>query len=661
VLIVFSVDAYLLHRTYQYFGGGALNRPFALTSYFEFFVFFFQSLLYGIVFYGSFMLVLYRGVFGRLGLKKYQSLYLTFVVFSVITFTYTIAKWRIFAYFGNQFDFSVLREIAGGKLANLFAWVSPGQFVFLFLGILFLVVNVVLVKWLSQRVELTQPLGVSLFFLLFLGWSGLVVNHFSISANESLRYGLDKQIPFLLLDKVLSYATDFDGDGFSAVSRPPDPDNWNYKIHPYALDIPGNGIDENGLAGDLPADYVFIGSTDIGLGEISNRLNVIVIVVETFRTDVLAMEIDENPVMPFLRSLGEKYAYTDQAYSNFGVTGRAIQTVFAGNLHFKAGDQFLFDVFRDAGYRTYAISAQPESWGDSENILRLHDLDYFWDTRQINRDNRKLTTWQRMHPESLNANWQEVNDEIFRVLNKDESSPFFLYVNYQELHYPYFNDSMKKFFIETPNTDAGFFSAENHNKILRQYANAARNLDQAFENLFQFLTDKNILNNTLVVIVGDHPDSFYENGLLGHGWTLDHHQRKTPLIVVNGRGVYETPIGQDEIAEIILNTIRHPDRPQLKFSENSGKKVFVLGGSLDRPKKIGFIDKENLTSFDFTDNLFQLDRNGPQVSPGNRMGTAEKNAFNQLIYNWELELLKQNASPVNGAQNDTHRIPGIEQ
>jgi hypothetical protein len=49
--------------------------------------------------------------------------------------------------------------------------------------------------------------------------------------------------------------SDVDGDGYGVLSAPQDPAPFTKSIHPYALEIPGNGVDEDGVAGDLPADF----------------------------------------------------------------------------------------------------------------------------------------------------------------------------------------------------------------------------------------------------------------------------------------------------------------------------------------------------------------------------------------------------------------------
>jgi len=72
---------------------------------------------------------------------------------------------------------------------------------------------------------------------------------------ETIQFGVGKKLGAMLLRALVEHASDFDRDGAGWLSRPADPAPFDARIHPYALDVPGNGSDEDGLAGDLPLDF----------------------------------------------------------------------------------------------------------------------------------------------------------------------------------------------------------------------------------------------------------------------------------------------------------------------------------------------------------------------------------------------------------------------
>lgn len=479
---------------------------------------------------------------------------------------------------------------------------------------------------------------------LLTGWCILAIFHFSTPQHLSLRHGFDNKISYSTINLFFSELTDFDRDGFGPLTLPPDPNNLDSTVNPYAPEIPGNGIDENGLGGDLPE--IVVESQKVIFQSIKqpNLHNVIVVIVETFRTDVIGSRQNGTEIMPFLNALGREHTLTTDAYSNYGITGPSIQTVFAGNLYFQADSEFLFDHLKKQGYQTFAISAQSEAWGQTDEILNLNELDYFFDARHKKWDLKSFTAWELMHQiQTHTLDSKEVNQIVFDVIDHRDHRPFVMYLNYQDLHYPYHKSYIDLVFIDEPLISGDQFVKNNRQQILKQYANASYYLDNSIKEMVLGLKARGIFDKTVIVIVGDHPDSIYENGILGHAWTLDKHQRRTPLIVINGQGHYTTPIGQTEILKIIRNSLDGSmGSERATFVNDPEKLVFVLSGRLDRPTQIGFIGPNRLIGYKFTTNRIQFEENGPWLSIGSiEKGSNEYILFVKLIHHWESEVLMQ--------------------
>jgi membrane-anchored protein YejM (alkaline phosphatase superfamily) len=56
-------------------------------------------------------------------------------------------------------------------------------------------------------------------------------------------------------------------------------------------------------------------------------------------------------------------------------------------------------------------------------------------------------------------------------------------------------------------------------------------LDQQFGRIFDYLKQHQLLDNTIVVINGDHGEEFMEHGFWGHNSTFVDQQIRTPLII----------------------------------------------------------------------------------------------------------------------------------
>ena len=61
-------------------------------------------------------------------------------------------------------------------------------------------------------------------------------------------YGLDRTLAWSALTGALDVATDVDGDGYGLFGLQHDSAPFDGTRHPLALDVPGNGVDEDGYA-----------------------------------------------------------------------------------------------------------------------------------------------------------------------------------------------------------------------------------------------------------------------------------------------------------------------------------------------------------------------------------------------------------------------------
>ena len=102
--------------------------------------------------------------------------------------------------------------------------------------------------------------------------------------------------------------SDVDRDGYGMLGRLRDPAPLDAGVHPYALDVPGNGIDEDGVGGDLPA-----GGRRIASGPARPRLGATPDVVLIAARKLpgrrrSAPAVDGRPVTPVLDGAGARRA-----------------------------------------------------------------------------------------------------------------------------------------------------------------------------------------------------------------------------------------------------------------------------------------------------------------------------------------------------------------
>ena len=163
---------------------------------------------------------------------------------------------------------------------------------------------------------------------------------------------------------IVNAGTDFDNDGYGAFDLPPDSMPFDGNIHPHALDIPDDGIDQDQILGDfttetLPRDFKNrIDSQGLPIDQsYIDRRNVIIVLMESVRHDMLDANVDGKPVMPELRQFIQKGAIrVDGAFATRGFTQNSVTQTFCGSF-FDPGSS-LVDDFKSLGYHTAVFNGE---------------------------------------------------------------------------------------------------------------------------------------------------------------------------------------------------------------------------------------------------------------------------------------------------------------
>ena len=115
---------------------------------------------------------------------------------------------------------------------------------------------------------------------------------------------------------------------------------------------------------------------------------------------------------------------------------------------------------------------------------------------------------------------------------KNTPQPFFAFLFYHGPHGPY--SYPDKFEIYTPsNKDPNFIMVRKKDVIplLNSYKNAIHFNDFEVGIVLDALKEKDLLENTIIVITSDHGEEFYETGFWGHTSAFSKFQIKVPFIL----------------------------------------------------------------------------------------------------------------------------------
>jgi arylsulfatase A-like enzyme len=293
---------------------------------------------------------------------------------------------------------------------------------------------------------------------------------------------------------------------------------------------------------------------------IEEQPNVLLVVIDTLRADAVQKKRDGIAVMPRLAKLATESIYCPNAVSPCSWTRPAVASVMTSldvGVH-----GVYFSVKR--GGDTWTTDVLPQSLDTVATFLQqrgYHTMGF-----QTNSNLSDETGFARgfsSYRFALDAPANEITDAAIQELSSAKS-PFFAYVHYIDPHAPYaapgkFRDAFGKrpnlsdvdkraandslnylkdfvygaFGLQAKRNFASI-STEGKNELKSLYDAECRFLDSELARLLDDVERKH--PNTLIVIVSDHGEEFWEHGSMGHGTTLHVEQVEVPL-VIHGPGL----------------------------------------------------------------------------------------------------------------------------
>ncbi|HUU28157.1 MAG TPA: sulfatase-like hydrolase/transferase [archaeon] len=227
----------------------------------------------------------------------------------------------------------------------------------------------------------------------------------------------------------------------------------------------------------------------------------------------------------------------------------------------------LAEILKTKGYRTAGLTNNP-TIGAESNLHRGFDLFISVWKETISLSPRKR------------GNTEKTNELVRQFLENDESqaAPFFIFINYMDVHHPYDPPQPYRSLYLKPNQKVtALIDSVNHNhnlvknrlvalsdkdfEILRALYDGSMNyLDAKIQELLEYLKQRGLYDNTLVIITSDHGEAHGDHGLLGHRVFLYRPLIHIPLIIHHGKltrspGVREVPVSICDIFHTIVRLL----------------------------------------------------------------------------------------------------------
>lgn len=288
-----------------------------------------------------------------------------------------------------------------------------------------------------------------------------------------------------------------------------------------------------------------------------SRPNVLLLVMDTTRADHLSCYGYDRNTTPNIDAFASEGTRFENGIAPAGWTLPSHVSLFSGLLPSEHGvlhGEFepdrsiplLPELLSDAGYDTIGLSNNPwvspayaldQGFDEFHEIFREHVYKYMSGLKANIKRLRKLLLIEDTGADSTHETLKQW------LQSRDDENPFFAFINYMEPHQvytpprPYHNeyvdggplapyrevvrnrqfqrDRGKIFSGERPLTEAEM------NARRDLYDSELAYLDDRMGSLFEWLDTEGVLDETLVLIVGDHGEAFGEH--VPHGQLVDHH------------------------------------------------------------------------------------------------------------------------------------------
>lgn len=593
VALVGVADAVVLELTRSYFGSG--YNGFALRAASERVAFFVGGAALDVAMIAAVWCVV-LGLARCLHARPSRSLFWAAVVGAGVPLAFDVAMHRLHRVLGDVLGLGLLVDLAAGSwtaaLGEAAQDLPP-------IGLLLAASAVGLTAWTIaiaraearwprlrevsaprwSRLALTCSAGVALGAAL-LG----VAERFA----PALHYGWSTKPGGRAVIAALGTLSDVDGDGYGWLSVPGDPAPFDGKIHPFAIDVPGNGIDEDGVAGDSPPAVDVPQPVSIPIpGSGRPGPSVVLLFLESFRGDVVGSRERGIQVTPNLDRLAGR-GISARAYTHTPATWPSRASLFQGRVAPLPKGDTLVDDFLARGYEVAWFSGQHDGLAEDRARLGLEKADPFFDARFAVAQR----TSRSARPISLQVSWKTVVSATTSFLEGRQAGapPLLLYVNIVDTHFPYWHRELDDI-LGTGELARSSIRPENRAALWRAYLNAAANVDRAIGRVVASARAK-LGPSTIVVVTGDHGQSFYENGFLGHGQSLDDAQTLVPFVVSGAPPTrLPLPLALSDVRGLLAGWI---DGVAVAPSEAARSEIFQHLGDLSHPVSVALRSRTSL-------------------------------------------------------------------
>jgi len=250
--------------------------------------------------------------------------------------------------------------------------------------------------------------------------------------------------------------------------------------------------------------------------------NIVWLVAESLRFDML-----DPKIMPKLWNFSDQAMRLEKHYSGGNLTQMGVFSMFYGLYSpywFSMLDNrrapLLMDVMQQQNYQFGLYTSQRFSFPafDKTVFVNMNKADM----------HERLEIGEPWKRDQVN-----ISEMLKFIDQRDTKRPFMTYMFFESTHANYVfppESVIAKPYLEDLNYLTADFAGQ-IGQIKNRYINASRHVDQQIARVIDHLREQKLLDNTIVIVLGDHGEEFMERGRWGHSAEFNRFQTSTPAVI----------------------------------------------------------------------------------------------------------------------------------
>ncbi|HKP86565.1 MAG TPA: sulfatase [Blastocatellia bacterium] len=351
--------------------------------------------------------------------------------------------------------------------------------------------------------------------------------------------------------KLAQWALDFDRDGYSRVLGGGDTDDSDPGINPGVVETLGDGIDNNSIGGDLTEQEVSDWQRQFDLLHAApnpspRRLNLIYFFIDTLRHDHLGAYGYSRNTSPNIDKLAARSSVFENGFSPSPYT-------------YEAAPKFMQSAYWDGHFETWT------------EVMARNGYKTILFPRRLSMLLRHVKGMDEIVDVARKGLKQTIDGAIDVLGRAAADQPFCAYIYASDPHRPYRHHEGINY----------------GPSLVDQYDGEIAYLDYHLGRLFDWMEKSGRMNDTMVVIMSDHGESFGERMVYKHNSQLYDEQMRVPMIFyVPGQAPRRIPdyVSTVDLGTTILNLVGL-DSPE----ESAGVSLLPLmrGEAFEHPPVYG--------------------------------------------------------------------------